>query len=157
MTIVLAKDNVVTGNFALVQPGIADAPKVIAALARTCGDAEPPDVAALTAKLPGKGRGRGEMMEKAKRPPLDLAKLDTSSEEGLRSSVAALKAEVETLRRDLAAARGEPVASNTMSQPQPSVSALTRCAMSSFPTLTPVIAEFRPSAISSFFSARSVT
>ena len=108
MTIVVAKDNVVTANFALVQPGIADAPKVIAALAKTCGDAEPPTVEALTAKQPRYARGRGEMMETAKRPPLDLAKLDVGSEEGLRSSVAALKAEVETLRRELAGARGEP-------------------------------------------------
>ncbi|HEV7406236.1 MAG TPA: hypothetical protein VGO11_25030 [Chthoniobacteraceae bacterium] len=65
MTIVAAKDNVVTANFALVQPGIADAPKVIAALAKTCGDAEPPNVEALTAKLPG-ARAQGDM--KAKEP-----------------------------------------------------------------------------------------
>ncbi len=110
MTIVMAKDNVVTANFALVQPGIADAPKVIAALAKTCGDAEPPTVEALTAQQPGNARGRGEMMDTAKRAPLDLAKLDIGSEEGLRKSVAALKAEVETLRGELAAARGEPAA-----------------------------------------------
>jgi hypothetical protein len=112
MTIVMAKDNVVTANLALVQPGIADAPKVIAALAKTCGDTEPPTVEALTAKLPGagRGRGRGEMMEGAQeRAPLDLEKLDLSSEEGLLKSVAALKTEVETLRRELAA-RGEPAA-----------------------------------------------
>jgi hypothetical protein len=110
MTIVMARDNAVTANFALVQPGIADAPKVIAALAKTCGDAEPPNVEALTAKQPGNARGRGEMMETAKRAPLDLAKLDVRSEEGLRNSVTALKAEVETLRRELAAVRGEPAA-----------------------------------------------
>jgi hypothetical protein len=69
MTIVMAKDNVVTANFALVQPGIADAPKVIAALAKTCGDAEPPTVEALTAKLPGGARGRGEMKEAAAAKP----------------------------------------------------------------------------------------
>jgi hypothetical protein len=110
MTVVIAKDNVVTANFALVQPGIADAPKVIAALAKTCGDSEPPSVEALAAKRPGNARGRGEMMEKAKRPPLDLAKLDVGSEEGLRNSVVVLKAEVGTLRRELAEARGEPAA-----------------------------------------------
>lgn len=49
-------------------------------------------------------------METAKRAPLDLAKLDLGSEQELRNSVAALKAEVETLRRELAAARGEPAA-----------------------------------------------
>lgn len=108
LTIVIAKENVVTANFALVQPGIADAPKVIAALAKTCGDAEPPGVEALTAKQPGSARGRGEMRDAAERPPLDLASLDVRSEEGLRNSVAALKTEVEMLRRELAAARGEP-------------------------------------------------
>jgi hypothetical protein len=110
MTIVTAKDNVVTANFALVQPGIADAPKVIAALAKTCGDAEPPSLEALIAMQPGNARSRGGMTETAKRPPLDLEKLDVASEEGLRNSVAALKAEVETLRRELAEARGEAAA-----------------------------------------------
>ena len=43
MTIVMAKDNVVTANFALVQPGIADAPKVIARSRKLC-DTEPPTV-----------------------------------------------------------------------------------------------------------------
>ena len=62
---------------------------------------------ALTAMQPGNARGRGGMMETAKRPPLDLEKLDVGSEEGLRNSVAALRAEVETLRRELAEARGD--------------------------------------------------
>jgi hypothetical protein len=110
LTIVMAKENVVTANFALVQPGIADAAKVIGALAKTCGDPQPPDVEALAAKQPGAGRGRGEMRELAKRPPLDLASLDLRSEEALRHAVAALKAEVESLRRELATARGETVA-----------------------------------------------
>jgi len=37
----------VTANFALVQPGIADAPKVIAALAKVCGDTNPPTIEQL--------------------------------------------------------------------------------------------------------------
>jgi hypothetical protein len=49
---------------------------------------------APTAKLPGNGRERGERMDKAKRPPLDLAKLNTSSEEGLRHTVITLKADL---------------------------------------------------------------
>jgi hypothetical protein len=106
MTIVMAKDNVVTANFALVQPGIADAPRVIAALAKTCGDAEPPTVEALTAKLPG-GRERAPMANRPKRVPLDIAKLDLSNEEALRKAVAALTAEVEALRRELGTPRGE--------------------------------------------------
>ncbi|MBN9688704.1 MAG: hypothetical protein J0M24_00570 [Verrucomicrobia bacterium] len=59
MTIVTAKDNKVVANFALVQPGIADAPNVIAALAKTCGDENPPTAEALAAKQPGYGMARG--------------------------------------------------------------------------------------------------
>lgn len=50
MTIVTAISNQVTANFALVQPGIADAPKVLEALARTAGDTNPPTVADLSAR-----------------------------------------------------------------------------------------------------------
>ena len=49
MTIVIAKDNKVTSNFALVQPGIADAPQVIAALAKVVGDENPPSIETLNA------------------------------------------------------------------------------------------------------------
>jgi hypothetical protein len=66
MTIVTAKDNQVVANFALVQPGIADAPNVIAALAKTCGDDRPPTAEALAAKQPGMARGRAAMTEKPK-------------------------------------------------------------------------------------------
>ena len=63
MTIIVAKDNKVTANFALVQPGIADAPKVIEALAKVSGDENPPSVEKLNAgRNPGMARGRdGEM------------------------------------------------------------------------------------------------
>ena len=50
MTIVVAKENKVTANFALVQPGIADAPKVITALAQVSGDTTPPTVETLQAR-----------------------------------------------------------------------------------------------------------
>ncbi len=61
MTIVTAVSNRVIANFALVQPGIADAPKVLEALARTAGDTNPPTVASLSTR-PGDGAGmrRGE-------------------------------------------------------------------------------------------------
>jgi hypothetical protein len=42
MTIVVTRDRNVTANFALVQPGIADAPAVIRAIATACGDVDPP-------------------------------------------------------------------------------------------------------------------
>ena len=61
MTIIASKDNVVTGNFALVQPGIADAPRVIAAFARTCGDTNPPPVEELTQRQKARSVGPGEM------------------------------------------------------------------------------------------------
>jgi len=53
LTIVVAKENKVTANFALVQPGIADAPAVIAAMAKACGDESPPTAQALLAKRGG--------------------------------------------------------------------------------------------------------
>jgi hypothetical protein len=67
MTIVVAKDNKVTANFALVQPGIADAPKVIEALAKVSGDKNPPSVETLNAsRNAGMARGReGEMRRPA--------------------------------------------------------------------------------------------
>jgi hypothetical protein len=47
MTILATRQDKVTANFALVQPGIADAPKVIAALAEACGDSDPPPIEQL--------------------------------------------------------------------------------------------------------------
>ncbi|MBX3744473.1 MAG: hypothetical protein KF833_04120 [Verrucomicrobiae bacterium] len=47
MTIVAARGNRVWTNFALVQPGVADAPAVIGALSRLAGDREPPDLRTL--------------------------------------------------------------------------------------------------------------
>jgi len=66
MTVVTAVSNRVTANFALVQPGIADAPKVLEALARTAGDTNPPTVASLSTR-PGEragARGGGESMRR---------------------------------------------------------------------------------------------
>lgn len=73
MTILAAKDNIVTANFALVQPGIADAPKVIAALAKVCGDTNPPTAdqlsAGQTARMGGGARmERGGAATNAARP-----------------------------------------------------------------------------------------
>ncbi len=50
LTIVAAKENKVAANFALVQPGIADAPRIIAAIARMIGDEQPPTAEELRAK-----------------------------------------------------------------------------------------------------------
>jgi len=77
MTIVTAKDNKVVDSFALVQPGIADAPKVLAALAKACGDENPPSAEALLAKLPGNGMGRARTAEAMKKEAADPAKTAT--------------------------------------------------------------------------------
>jgi hypothetical protein len=121
MTIVMAKDNVVTSSFALVQPGIADAPAVVAALAKTCGDENPPTVETLS-PVQQNARGRGMMANRgdaARREPLDLSKLDRTSEAGLRASVDALVAEVEALRRELTQQRGEAPPAARPQQPIP--------------------------------------
>lgn len=68
MTIVTARENRVQSNFALVQPGLADAPKVIAALAKLCGDENPPTAEALLAKTPGGGMARGREGMEPRRP-----------------------------------------------------------------------------------------
>ena len=94
ITIVLAKSGKVTANFALVQPGIADAPGVIGALAKLAGDKNPPKPEALLARRPNGG---------AMRKPLDLAKLNLETEAGRKASIAKLIEEVKFLRQQLAA------------------------------------------------------
>jgi hypothetical protein len=77
MTIVVARSNRVTANFALVQPGIADAPKVLEALAKVCGDTNPPTATQLSERQMARGAGGGRMnMEGGKREakPKDQAK-----------------------------------------------------------------------------------
>ena len=94
ITIVLAKGENVTANFALVQPGIADAPGVIGALAKLAGDRNPPKPEALLARRPN---------DAAMRKPLDLAKLDLETEAGRKVSIEKLIDEVKFLRQQLAA------------------------------------------------------
>lgn len=109
MTIVVAKDNAVTANFALTQPGIADAPKVLEALAKVSGDTAPPTVEQLNERhmarngggpRDGAGMRRGEGMPP--RRPVDLNQFDLNTEEGLRGAVQALIGEVQSLRAELA-------------------------------------------------------
>lgn len=112
MTIVMAKDNTVTASFALVQPGIADAPKVLEALAKVSGDANPPTVEELTQRSvarngggrEGGGMRRGGNMAAA--PAVDMTRFDLNTEDGLRGAVQALIGEVRSLRTELNAVRG---------------------------------------------------
>jgi hypothetical protein len=106
MTILAVKDGKVAANFALVQPGIADAPKVIAALAKACGDEAPPTIEQLAGR-PADGRAMQEGSPREMRPKAaaaaDLAKFDLNTEAGLRDAVRALIGEVQSLRAELAA------------------------------------------------------
>jgi hypothetical protein len=67
MTILAAKDNRVAANFALVQPGIVDAPKVIEALAKVCGDTNPPTVEQLSERQGSRAGGPSMAREGAAR------------------------------------------------------------------------------------------
>jgi hypothetical protein len=113
MTLVVTKDNTVTANFALVQPGIADAPKVLEALAKACGDANPPSAEQLNERQLARNGGRdGGAMRRdgtgiaRQRPTADLSKFDLNSDAGLRDAVRALIVEMQGLRAELAASRG---------------------------------------------------
>jgi hypothetical protein len=59
MTVIVAKENRVAANFALTQPGIADAPAVLAAIAKVIGDPKPPAAEdLLSRRRAGAARGR---------------------------------------------------------------------------------------------------
>jgi hypothetical protein len=113
MTIVLAKANKLTENFAHVQPGIADAPKVIAAMANDSGDASPSTVEQLTERHMARTGAGGRVERDGMRPErgrgqaVDFAKFDLNSEAGLRDAVRGLMAEVQGLRAELAGLRGQ--------------------------------------------------
>ncbi|MBM3844820.1 MAG: hypothetical protein FJ405_00855 [Verrucomicrobia bacterium] len=65
MTILVVTNGIVATNFALVQPGIADGPGVIGAMARIIGDASPPaatDLVERQSARSGGGRARRESM-----------------------------------------------------------------------------------------------
>ena len=58
MTVIVARANKVAANFALVQPGMADAPKILSAIAKTIGDTNAPAAEVL---LERRGRGSARM------------------------------------------------------------------------------------------------
>lgn len=113
LTILVAKGDIVTANFALVQPGIADAPKVIAAIASVIGDANPPNAEALEARRQAQNGNLGRNAN-PQRPGnreraaagLDASGFDLTTEKGLREAVSALLAEVQRLQREVAELRG---------------------------------------------------
>jgi len=76
LTVVVARENKVAANFPLVQPGMADAPKIIAAIAKVIGDTNPPAAETLRERRGLGGRMEpGKAMERreaASRPKVDL-------------------------------------------------------------------------------------
>lgn len=76
LSVIVAKENRVAANFALVQPGMADATKIIAAIAKVIGDTNPPAAEALRERRGSGGRMEpGKAMERretAVRPKDDL-------------------------------------------------------------------------------------
>ncbi|MBM3457680.1 MAG: hypothetical protein FJX77_04005 [Armatimonadetes bacterium] len=109
VTILLARESRVTANFALTQPGIADAPKVLAEMAKLAGAPEPPQVEALQQqrrnRLAADPAVRTDQRRGGDRP--DLANLNLETADGMRAALRALIAEVQSLRAELAALRGE--------------------------------------------------
>ncbi len=79
LTIVAARENRVSANFALVQAGIADAAKVISAIGAACGDEHPPTSEALQAQARGGAAGR---MAGAGRPMREGGENDASAKGG---------------------------------------------------------------------------
>ncbi|HIG81299.1 MAG TPA: hypothetical protein EYQ62_06615 [Verrucomicrobiales bacterium] len=92
MTLVLAKNGKVTANFALVQPGIADAPGIIAAMAKLAGDKKPPTAEALLAR-------QNPNQRRPMRRPLNLERLDLSTDAARQQAIRKLIAEVKFLRQ----------------------------------------------------------
>ncbi|QOV90589.1 hypothetical protein [Humisphaera borealis] len=68
MTVLVASKNIATANFALIQPGIADAPTVIKAMAAASGDGNPPTPEALQAERAKRTGAIGGMRRGATQP-----------------------------------------------------------------------------------------
>lgn len=109
MTVVIGKDAKAAASFALVQPGIADAPKVLTAIAGTLGK---PAVAAeevqavveraAAARAAGGDRpARDPAQRRPAAPAPDLSRFDLNTPEGVRDALRALIAEVTTLRQQI--------------------------------------------------------
>ena len=84
MTIIVAKDDTVTANFALVQPGIADAPKVLEALAKVGGDTHPPTVEELSRLQMARGGGG---RDRAGRPAMAAGQAEGKPKENFPGAV----------------------------------------------------------------------
>jgi len=112
MTLVLAKGGKVTANFALVQPGIADAPDIIAAMAKLAGDKNPPDARTLLVN-------NNPINRRPMYVPLNLEKLDTSTDAARKKAIQKLIAEVRKLREQNTANQPPSTRPNNLPKPRP--------------------------------------
>ncbi|MEW6155965.1 MAG: hypothetical protein AB1813_00940 [Verrucomicrobiota bacterium] len=127
LTLLVARDKKVTANFALVQPGIADAPRIIQALASTCEDANPPTPEELRnrrqALYGDSGRGAMNPERRARAAQnmdrIDLSRFDLNTENGLRDAVKTLLAEVQSLRQEIAALKQSGREGNSTARREP--------------------------------------
>lgn len=114
LTVVIGDEGKAVANFALVQPGIADAPRIIEAMAAAAGDPDPPSAEQLQAmRQPGNmarrpvRRARETDRRTAAAAPLDPAQFNLETEAGLRDAVTRLLTEVKELREEIAALRSD--------------------------------------------------
>jgi hypothetical protein len=112
MTLVLAKGGKVTANFALVQPGIADAPDIIAAMAKLAGDKNPPDARTLLVY-------NNPINRRPMYVPLNLEKLDIRTDAARKIAIQKLIAEVRKLREQNSANQPPKTRPNSRPKPRP--------------------------------------
>ncbi|WP_395142183.1 hypothetical protein [Armatimonas sp.] len=107
LTILVGKGGKTTASFALVQPGIADAPKIVKAIAEAIGDENPPSVAELDANWMATRGGTGGRPREMVQRPAPAPVFDLTTEKGLRDAVTALQAEVAALKKEVADLKGQ--------------------------------------------------
>jgi hypothetical protein len=84
LTVLVAKENQVTANFALVQPALTDAPRILAEVARLTG-ATPPTLADVEKLMGSRAAMPADRLRERLRP---VIKLDASDEEVKRAAAA---------------------------------------------------------------------
>jgi hypothetical protein len=98
LTVLVAKDNQVTANFALVQPALTDGPKILAEVAKLI-DARPPTLEEVQ-QLAGARNAAADRLRERLRP---VIKLDATEEEVKKAAAAVdeLVAQDKALQREL--------------------------------------------------------
>jgi hypothetical protein len=99
LTVLVAKDNQVTANFALIQPALTDGPKILAEVARLI-DAKPPTLEEVQQLIGGRNAMPADRLRELMRPLINRE----ATEENVKKSAAAvdeLVARAPALQREL--------------------------------------------------------